>query len=328
LKTPVISLPEALEALNSTIETARYGEYPPELYEPIRYLMGMGGKRMRPLLVLLSYSLFADDWKQMLRPAIAVEVFHNFTLMHDDIMDKAPLRRGKPTVHQKWNPNVAILSGDVMLVQAYEWLMETPPSKGLMVLRAFNRCAAQVCEGQQIDMNFESRQHVSEPEYLEMIRLKTAVLIGFSLKLGGLLGDTSNQNLELLEALGENAGMGFQLKDDLLDVYGEQEKFGKQVGGDIIANKKTFLLIEALEKAQGEELKTLRHWLSLQIFDKEEKVNTITQIYNQLRIRELTEHKINEYFSRAFDCAEKINADPERKQFLKGFFEALVKRDS
>jgi geranylgeranyl diphosphate synthase, type II len=321
--------PEQLVTLlNSKIAALQYGEHPPELYEPIRYLMALSGKRMRPLLVLLGSSLFSDEWQPFLKPAIAVEVFHNFTLMHDDIMDKAPLRRGKPTVHEKWNPNIAILSGDVMLVQAYDLLLNVPPTVLPEVLRAFNQCAAEVCEGQQIDMNFESRSQVREAEYLEMIRLKTAVLLGFSLKLGGILGGASAGNQALLKEFGENIGVGFQLKDDLLDVFGEQAKFGKQVGGDIIANKKTFLLIEALEKAGTQDRKELDYWLSQTNFDKEEKIKAVTAVYENLNIRKITEKKISEYFDKGLLCLDKIEADTEKKEKLKLFIQNLMQRES
>ena len=318
----------AFSLLNAEISRQTYGENPPELYEPLRYLMNLGGKRLRPMLVLMGSYLFEDDYEQHLRPAIAVEVFHNFTLMHDDIMDNAPLRRGKPTVHEKWNANTAILSGDVMLVQAYQMLLDIPADQLPGVLRAFNRCAAQVCEGQQIDMNFEARSDVTETEYLEMIRLKTAVLLGFSLQLGGMVASASPENLLLLRELGENIGVGFQLKDDLLDVFGDQAKFGKQVGGDIIANKKTFLLIEALNTAKGEIQEQLWFWLSQKDFDKAEKVKAVTQLYNALHIKALTENKINEYFSRGFACLEKLQADPSKKAFLEGFIQNLRERES
>lgn len=233
-------VPQILESLNQEISRQQYGQHPPELYEPIRYIMSLGGKRLRPVLTLLGSQLFTDQWQPFVKPAIAVEVFHNFTLMHDDIMDAAPLRRGQPTVHHRWNPNVAILSGDVMLVCAYDLLLEAEPTKLPVILKKFNRCAAEVCEGQQMDMNFERLPTVSEADYLDMIRLKTAVLLGFSLELGGILANADASQTDLLYEMGVNIGTGFQLKDDLLDVFGEQAKFGKQVGGDILANKKRF----------------------------------------------------------------------------------------
>jgi geranylgeranyl diphosphate synthase type II len=291
-------------------------------------MMALGGKRMRPLLTLLSASIFTDDWQKALKPAIAVEVFHNFTLMHDDIMDKAPLRRNQPTVHTKWNENVAILSGDVMLVNVYELLVDVEPDKLRRVLIRFNRVAAQVCEGQQWDMNFESLGTVSEAQYLEMIELKTAVLLGFSLELGGLITGAGEADTQLLWEAGTNIGIGFQLKDDLLDVFGEQAKFGKQVGGDIIANKKTFLLIEALEKAGREERKALEYWLGAKAFDKDEKVKAVTQIYNQLNIKGLTESKMNEYFQKGLANLNGLGASESRKEGLQQFVQQLIYRES
>ena len=317
-----------LEALNAEISSLRYGEQPPELYDPIRYLMNLGGKRMRPLLTLLSSSMFTPDWQPFVRPAIAAEVFHNFTLMHDDIMDAAPLRRGQPTVHVKWNPNVAILSGDVMLVCAYALLSDIPDGQLRTVLKKFNRCAAEVCEGQQLDMNFETRTQVQEAEYLDMIRLKTAVLLGFSLEFGGLMAGATEQNTRLLYEAGESIGIGFQLKDDLLDVFGDQAKFGKQVGGDIIANKKTFLLIKALQLAGGEQKQQLDEWLNAKTFDPQEKVRAVTSIYNALEIDRITETKMNEYFALGLTCLDQVAAPAERKAPLRDFVEKLIYREN
>lgn len=233
------SIKEYIVSINSAIEQEDFGDKPQELYEPIRYIMSLGGKRMRPLLSLLSYQLYKDNIKEVIPASIAVEIFHNFTLMHDDIMDNAPLRRGQQTVHEKWNSPVAILSGDVMLVKAYQQLIANSPTEKLTeILEKFNRCAIEVCEGQQIDMNFEEQEQVQEADYIEMIRLKTAVLLGFSLEFGGILAMDNEADQALLYQMGVNAGIGFQLMDDLLDVYADQDKFGKQVGGDIIANKK------------------------------------------------------------------------------------------
>ncbi|GAB3246398.1 polyprenyl synthetase family protein [Larkinella harenae] len=317
-----------LEALHQEIQQTEYGQQPTELYEPISYIMNLGGKRMRPLLTLMAAYLFGDDWRKAIKPAIAVEVFHNFTLMHDDIMDQAPLRRGQPTVHEKWNPNIAILSGDVMLVNAYQLLVnvETPYLK--KVLTRFNRTAAEVCEGQQLDMNFETRWDVTENEYIEMIRLKTSVLLGFALELGSIIAGADDESSARLREGGINIGLGFQLKDDLLDVYGDPAKFGKQVGGDIIANKKTFLLIEALQKAQGSLKTELSDWLRATEFDKQEKVRAVTAIYDQLGIRQLTEERINNYFTRGFENFGQITADPARKALLMDFTEQLIGRES
>ncbi len=315
------------EALNQEFSQQTYGENPVELYEPIRYLMALGGKRMRPLMTLMATALFTDDWQKAIRPATAVEVFHNFTLMHDDIMDKAPIRRGKPTVHEKWNDNIAILSGDVMLVQAYELLMDIEDKKFKKALTRFNRTAAEVCEGQQLDMNFENRTTVSEEEYLEMIKLKTSVLLGFALELGGIIGGASDKSCTLLYEIGLNIGLGFQLKDDLLDVYGDPEKFGKQVGGDIISNKKTFMLIEAIEKASGETKFALDKWLNAKTFDNAEKVKAVTEIYDSLGIKQLAEARINDYFDKGLEALSRLKVDEERKAELTDLFKVLIDRE-
>lgn len=295
------SVNKLLQELEHHILNFEYGQSPKELYEPISYIMNLGGKRIRPLLTLMAYTLYKEDYGKILTPALAVEVFHNFTLMHDDIMDDAPLRRGKPTVHEKWNANTAILSGDVMLVKAYDMLLEISPEKLPYCLKLFNRTAAEVCEGQQHDMNFETMEDVSEHAYLEMIRQKTAVLLGFALEFGALLAEAPEIDSKKLYDFGVNIGIGFQLKDDLLDVYADQAKFGKQVGGDIIANKKTFLLIKAKELAKGENKEKLNYWLSVKNFDKEEKVKAVTDIYNVLGIKELAESKMHDYFKEGFE---------------------------
>lgn len=274
---------------------------PPELYDPIDYLMGLGGKRIRPLLALLSYGLYKEDYRRILTPASAIEVFHNFTLMHDDIMDNAPLRRGMATVHEKWNANTAILSGDVMLVKAYELLLDVSPEYLRQSLELFSKTAAEVCEGQQLDMNFERVEQVSESDYLNMIRLKTAVLIGFSLQLGALLAGASKEDVQHLYDFGVNIGLGFQLKDDLLDVYADQKKFGKQVGGDILANKKTYLLIKARELAQGEDKIELEKWIQSTAPDPDDKVRAVTAIYDRLGIREHTLGITTDFFEKGFN---------------------------
>jgi geranylgeranyl diphosphate synthase type II len=289
--------------------------------------MNLGGKRLRPMLVLLSYSLYKKNPESIIKYAAAVEAFHNFTLMHDDIMDKAPLRRGKATVHEKWNVNTAILSGDVMLVRVYDLFLDLPEKKLIEVLKAFNKCAAEVCEGQQWDMEFENKAKVTEHEYLEMIRLKTAVLLGFSLELGAILADASESDRKALREFGVNLGIGFQLKDDWLDVYGDQKKVGKQVGGDIISNKKTFLLIKALEKVNGTTKKELIDWLTVKRFNKKKKVNAVTSIYNSLKIGELTEKKAADYFIKAFKSINKLSSN-ERSKELKFFASNLIARES
>lgn len=300
---------------------------PEELYAPISYIMALGGKRMRPLLTLLAYNVYKPDVETIVRYALAVEVFHNFTLMHDDIMDQAPLRRGKATVHEKWNNNIAILSGDVMLVKAYSLFADLEGDKLSSVLKAFNECAAKVCEGQQMDMNFETMADVEEEAYIDMITLKTAVLLGFALELGAILGGASDRDRYLLKVFGEYMGIGFQLKDDLLDVYADQEKFGKQVGGDIIANKKTFLLIKALELAEGEGKQQLSYWLSQTQFDSESKVVAIKAIYDQLQIKTLTEAKMTYYFDAAFEALKNMEISEEKKNILRQFAEQLINRE-
>lgn len=319
---------ELLSKLEQYLSEINFGESPKELYEPLTYILSLSGKRIRPILSLLSYGMYQKDVESIMPQAAAIEVFHNFTLMHDDIMDEAPIRRGKPTVHEKWNANTGILSGDVMLVRAYDLLLHTPADKLHAVIKDFNRTAAEVCEGQQFDMNFESLSSVKESDYINMIRLKTAVLLGFALQLGATLAGASKEDIAKLYDFGVNIGVGFQLKDDLLDVFADQAKFGKQVGGDIISNKKTFLLIKALELAKGEEAAALKNWITKESFDKEEKVAAVTGIYNSLGIKELTEAKMNNYFKLAFEDLASISFQNEEfYQELKALAEMLVHRE-
>lgn len=324
-----MALEKFLQAIQEESSRTIYGEKPEELYEPIRYLMSLGGKKMRPLLTVMATSIFSEDWEKAVRPALGVEVFHNFTLMHDDIMDAAPLRRGKATVHEKWNQNIAILSGDVMLVCAYELLTHVEDGIFKQVIKRFNRTAAEVCEGQQFDMNFASMMEVKEDDYINMIRLKTSVLLGFALELGGMIGKAQEESIQLLYNIGVNVGIGFQLKDDILDVYGDPEKFGKQVGGDIIENKKTWLLIRALElaKQQG-QVDSLEKWLNVKEFDKNEKVQAVRQIYDSLGIREQAEAKMNEYFDKGLADLEKLDAPLSRKKPLITLINQLIERES
>jgi geranylgeranyl diphosphate synthase type II len=322
------SVDKILGDFEKHIQSYQYGTSPIELYEPIKYIMNLGGKRIRPLLTLLAYSLYRDDYEKILTPAAAVEVFHNFTLMHDDIMDNAPLRRGKATVHEKWNPNIAILSGDVMLVKAYDMLLEVEKDKLPAVIRLFNRTAAEVCEGQQHDMNFESRETVSEEAYIDMIRLKTAVLLGFALQYGAILAGAPDDDAKKLYDFGVNIGIGFQLKDDLLDVYADQAKFGKQVGGDIISNKKTFLLIKAKELATADKKETLEYWINAREFDKAEKVTAVTKVYDALGIRELTEAKMHQYFDKGFGQFASLQVpNPTMKTLLLQITQDLANRE-
>ena len=317
-----------LTKLEHHITSHSYGDSPRELYEPISYIMSLGGKRIRPLLSLLAYGLYGKNPEEILSQAAAVEVFHNFSLMHDDIMDQAPLRRGKATVHEKWNANIAILSGDVMLVRAYDLLLGTDPKLLSEVIRLFNKTAAEVCEGQQFDMNFEAYETVHEDEYLNMIRLKTAVLLGFALQLGAILAGAEKGDADKLYEFGVDIGIGFQLKDDLLDVFADQAKFGKQVGGDIISNKKTFLLIKALELAKGKDAEELNYWLSLKEFGKAEKVTAVRALYEKLGIKSLTEAKMNSYFDAGFAQLESIHfSNPEYYQALYAITQDLIHRE-
>jgi len=318
-------MPSYLQLIERQIKKQSYGSQPKSLYEPIRYIMKLGGKRLRPMLALLSYSLYKNDVEKIVTYAVAVEAFHNFTLMHDDIMDKAPLRRGKATVHEKWNTNTAILSGDVMLVRVYDFFLSLDGDKLKQVLPLFNQCAAAVCEGQQWDMDFETKSKVTEKQYIEMIRLKTAVLLGFSLELGALLANASEKDRKALRDFGVNIGIGFQLKDDLLDVYADQKKFGKQVGGDIIANKKTFLLIKALERAKGKDRAELQQWMEMKKFNKKKKVAAVTLIYDKLGIKKIAEAKINDYFNRGFASLAQLSVG-EKSNVLIQFAKELVER--
>jgi geranylgeranyl diphosphate synthase type II len=320
------SISELQAIIHQAIAGSKYPSTPKELYQPISYLMDLGGKRMRPVALLMACNMLTDDISKAIKPALAIEVFHNFTLMHDDIMDNAPIRRGKPTVQSKWNNNVAILSGDVMLVEAYKLIMQVEHSILPEVLQIFNDTAVGVCEGQQIDMNFENLHQVTEADYLQMIRLKTAVLLAAALKIGALIGGSSKGDAELLYNFGINLGLAFQLHDDLLDVYGDPEKFGKQVGGDIIANKKTFMLIKAQELASGEIKSTLNTWLS-QTGNVQEKVSAITKIYDLLQVKNLAKEKMASYAERALQSLEQIKVKEKNKEILYDFAASLAVRE-
>jgi geranylgeranyl diphosphate synthase type II len=289
---------------------------PAELYAPIDYSLGVGGKRLRPVLLLLAFNLFSDEIEKALPAALAVEVFHNFTLLHDDIMDKAEVRRNKPTVHLKFSENNAILSGDAMAFLSYQYLFECRSENMFDVADLFTKTALEVCEGQQYDMDFETRKDVTEAEYLEMIRLKTAVLLGCSLQAGALLANAADETAQQLYDFGINLGMAFQLQDDWLDTFGDQKKFGKKIGGDIAANKKTYLLITALEKATEAHKIILNKWLNAEDFIVEAKINSVTEIYNQLGIKNITETKIEHYFARASEILDQLPVNELKKKQL------------
>jgi geranylgeranyl diphosphate synthase type II len=321
------SIEQLQHLVNKAIADTKYTEQPAELYEPISYLMQLGGKRMRPVLVLIATEMFDGNVLKALDAAIGIELFHNFTLMHDDIMDKAPLRRGKPTVHAKWNESAAILSGDVMFVEAYKLMIKVEDSILREVLAIFSDTASGVCQGQQADMNFEKRDEVSLAEYLEMIRQKTAVLLAGSMQIGALIGGAVPDQANLLYEFGENLGLAFQLQDDILDVYGNPEKFGKQVGGDILSNKKTFMLIKAKELATGNTKSEIDQWLN-RSDDPFAKVEAITSIYNLLEVRKLAEIEMEEYVNKALRALELISVDRSKKDLLRGFAEQLLIREN
>lgn len=298
---------------------------PSALYIPIDYSLEMGGKRIRPLLLLISYNLFSDRIETALPVAAAIEVFHNFTLLHDDIMDKAEVRRNRPTVHKKFSENNAILSGDVMAFLSYRCLLETTLKKQHEMLVLFTQTAIEVCEGQQLDMDFENRIDVSESEYLEMIKLKTAVLLACSLKAGALAAAADDETAQMLYDFGLNLGLAFQLQDDLLDSFGNQAVFGKKIGGDICANKKTFLLIKALERADEPTKSVLMKWLKTGSED-EEKVKAVLEIYNQLNIQKITQFKIDEYFKNCSDILNALKIEKVKKENLREISNIMLNR--
>lgn len=300
---------------------------PKNLYEPILYILQLGGKRLRPVLTLMTAEIFGTPYKKALDAALAVEVFHNFSLVHDDIMDAAPLRRGKATVHEKWDVNTGILSGDAMLIIAYQLFENYDGTTFRELAKLFSKTAIEVCEGQQLDMDFEVRDDVSIDEYIHMISLKTAVLLAACLKIGAVIGGASTEDAQRLYDFGLNAGIAFQLQDDILDVYGESKKVGKQKGGDIIANKKTYLLLKAQELATATTETDLNNWLQESGNDSE-KVSAITEIYHQLNVRKLAEEKMWMYYRKGIDSLESTNASPIWKKVLLDFSEQLMHRES
>ncbi len=313
------------EAFREYIETWNHTA-PHNLYRPVSYALAAGGKRLRPLLVLLGYQLFRDDVEKALPAAAAIEIFHNFTLLHDDIMDKADLRRGEPTVHQKFGENSAILSGDVMAFLSYRFLLKTLSEHTPKVVQLFSDTAVEVCEGQQYDMDFETRTDVSAPEYMEMIRLKTAVLLGCSLQTGALLAGAPEVSATRLYEAGISLGLAFQLRDDLLDTFGEEATFGKKIGGDITSNKKTFLLIRALEKANPAQRASLLDWMNRENFDREEKITAVRSLYEALEIKEETEAQIDRLHTTALSLLATLAVDPARRIPLETLCEGLIKR--
>ena len=324
------SLKELQKLIHDKIEQLEAGGEPKGLYEPIQYVLSLGGKRIRPALCLLAYQLFnsSEPDDKIIYPALGLEVFHNFTLLHDDVMDDADMRRSMPTVHKKWDTNTAILSGDAMMIKAYQYMSMCPEKNMPEVMKIFNALALGVCEGQQYDMDFETRNDVSVDEYLEMIRLKTSVLIAGSLKIGAVIGGAAEKDKDLLYDFGENIGIAFQLQDDYLDTYGDPAVFGKNIGGDIVNNKKTFLLLQAMQKAEGKMKKELEHWLDIREGDDAKKIEAVRNIYDELGVPELSQALMKDYFERSMRALEEVEADEELKSDLKQFALKLIERAS
>lgn len=323
----MVTLEDCQEIINRRLASLDLPEKPGNLYDPVRYMIELGGKRIRPSLVLMGCNVFVDRLEDAINPAIAIELFHNFTLMHDDIMDHSDLRRNKPTVHKKWNENIGILSGDAMMIKAYEFLTQCPAKRVSDMVRVFNTTALEVCEGQQYDMDFESVPAIEIRDYLRMIELKTAVLLAASLKIGALIADSPVEDADRLYAFGRNFGIAFQLQDDLLDVYGTPEQFGKQPGNDIVANKKTFLLLTALNLARGKTFQGLKQWIDRKDFERDEKIRVVTAIFNELKIREITTEEITSYYAYARRSLNEVRCDAARKQPLFHFLKIMQDRE-
>jgi geranylgeranyl diphosphate synthase, type II len=300
---------------------------PKNLYDPIAYILSLGGKRMRPVLTLMATEIFNVDCQKAISAATAVEVFHNFSLVHDDIMDDAPLRRGNETVHEKWDVNTGILSGDAMLILAYQYFEQYEPKIFRDLAKLFSKTALEVCEGQQWDVDFEQRDDVTIPEYLKMIEYKTAVLVGAAMKMGAIVAETSVENADLIYDFGLNLGIAFQLQDDYLDAFGDPLTFGKQVGGDIIENKKTYLYLKAIEFAKAAEKDQLLHLFSIQPTDNTDKINSVKELFNTTKASEATQKAIKSYTFKAFETLEKMNIEEEKKVLLRSFGENLMNRD-
>ena len=317
---------EILEMVNQFIDQQSYDRQPASLYEPIKYVLSLGGKRIRPVLMLLTYNLYKDNPERILMPAVGLETYHNYTLLHDDLMDNADLRRGHQTVHKRWDANKAILSGDSMLVLAYQRIQQCDSRHLQAVLDVFTETALEIGEGQEYDMTFETRNDVTEEEYIEMIRLKTSVLLACAVKIGAILADASEADISNLYKFGEQLGLAFQLQDDLLDVYGDPAVFGKAIGGDITSNKKTYMLINAVNRATPQQRKELELWIAAKDFDREEKVRTVTHLYDEIGIRQLCEQKISYYFDECRKYLAKVSVGDDRKQMLLNYTDEMMKR--
>lgn len=316
---------ELLQLINRYLDSLPYDRKPASLYAPIKYVLSMGGKRIRPTLMLLAYNLFKDDPEKILSSACALETYHNYTLLHDDLMDNADVRRGQPTVHKKWNANLAVLSGDSMLVLAYQRMTECD-SHLAEVLRLFTETALEIGEGQQMDMEFETRNDVCEEEYIEMIRLKTSVLLACAVKIGALLANAPADDADNLYRFGEKIGLAFQLQDDYLDVYGDPAVFGKAIGGDIVSNKKTYMLINAFNRADNAQRAELERWIRATDFDRQEKVKAVTGLYDEMGIDRLAQQKIAGYFNESKTYLDRVGVSDERKSELMRYAQRMMKR--
>lgn len=317
---------EILKMVNEFLDHLSYDRKPESLYEPIKYVLSMGGKRIRPTLMLLAYNLYKENPEDILMNACALETYHNYTLLHDDLMDNADMRRGHLTVHKKWNDNTAILSGDSMLVLAFQRMMQCDTKHLKDILDLFTVTALEIGEGQQYDMEFETRNDVKEEEYIEMIRLKTSVLLACALKVGAILADASAEDADNLYKFGEQIGLAFQLQDDYLDVYGDSKVFGKEIGGDITSNKKTYMLINAFNKANDAQREELTRWVSARDFDRNEKVDAVTRLYNEIGIDQLAQDKIAYYFAQSKKFLDAVNVPEEKKEELRKYAQKMMKR--
>ena len=323
----MITANDILKKVNDCLSSLPYDRKPASLYEPVQYVLSLGGKRIRPVLMLLGYQLWREQPEDIIMPAIGLETYHNYTLLHDDLMDNADMRRGHETVHRRWDANKAILSGDSMLVLAYRRVAQVPKEKLQQVLDLFTVTALEIGEGQEYDMAFETRNDVTEDEYIEMIRLKTSVLLACALKMGAILADAPEQDVNRLYKVGEQLGLAFQLQDDLLDVYGDPKVFGKAIGGDIMSNKKTYMLINAYNRANDSQRAELQRWLDAKNPDRKEKVAAVTRLYDEIGIRLLCETKINDYFDQARRTLDLVNVGDDRKQPLRQYMDEMLHRD-
>lgn len=319
---------QILEKVEQALGSLPYERKPEGLYAPVRYVLSLGGKRIRPVLMLMGYNLYKDDVERIMMPALGLETYHNYTLLHDDLMDRADVRRGHATVHRKWDENAAILSGDSMLVLAYQRMAQCDAALLPQVMELFTETALEIGEGQQYDIEFETRNDVTEDEYIEMIRLKTSVLLACALKLGAMLAGAPKTDAEILYDFGEQIGLAFQLQDDYLDVYGDFKTFGKRIGGDILCNKKTYMLINAQLLANDSQRKELENWLTAKDYDEEEKIKSVTHLYDEIGIPQIARKKIEYYYSLAEQSLAKVNLPEEKKTLLWQYAQQMLNRQS